>query len=440
MKNCTLKKELPCFSIEENQTIEFTGLLHSFRIMSFGVFLFVRTENYLIQCVVSKELVNSEELRKESFIKIKGLVVLANIKDNMVNPNYLEIKVSECVILHKSECENFPLEISKKEINPHLTNIFNYRQLTLRNLKLKSIFKIQSEVEMAFSNALVKLGFTKINSPKIVNTGAEGGSEVFSLKYFEETVYLAQSNQVYKQTMVPVFGKVFEVNPVYRAEKFNTSRHLNEYISLDIEMKLSNSFEELMEVEVFVLNEIFQTLKQNCQYEINLLELEIPSIENYLVLKFEEVHQIVLQEYGLNYTNENDLAPEEERLICEYAKNKFNTEFVFVTHYPTSKRPFYARSSKENPLETESFDLLFRGIEITTGGERIHELSLLKEKMNSLGMVQENFSEYLKIFEYGMPKHGGFGLGLERLVSKICNLENVKEASLFPRDRNRVTP
>ncbi len=440
MKNCTLKKELPCFSIEKNQHIEFTGLIHSFRIMSFGVFLFVRVENYLIQCVVPKEIINSEELRKESFVKITGLVVSANIKDIMVHPNFLEVKVSSFFMLNKSECELLPLEISKKEIESHLTNIFNYRQLTLRNLKLKSIFKIQSEVEMAFSNALVKLGFTKINSPKIVNTGAEGGSEVFSLKYFEETVYLAQSNQVYKQTMVPVFGKVFEVNPVYRAEKFNTSRHLNEYISLDVEMKLSHSFEELIELEVFVLNEIFQTLKQNCQYEINLLELNIPNIENYVVLKFEEVHQIVLQEYGQNYLEENDLAPEEERLICEYAKNKFNTEFVFVTHYPTSKRPFYAKSSEENPKETESFDLLFRGIEITTGGERIYEFSKLKEKMIQRGMQLEPFIEYLKIFEYGMPRHGGFGLGLERLVSKICNLENVKEASLFPRDRNRVIP
>ncbi len=308
MKNCTLKKELPCFSIEKNQHIEFTGLIHSFRIMSFGVFLFVRVENYLIQCVVPKESINSEELRKESFVKITGLVAASNIKDIMVHPNFLEVKVSAFSMLNKSECEILPLEISKKEIESHLTNIFNYRQLTLRNLKLKSIFKIQSEVEMAFSNALIKLGFTKINSPKIVNTGAEGGSEVFSLKYFEENAYLAQSNQVYKQTMVPAFGKVFEVNPVYRAEKFNTSRHLNEYISLDVEMKLSHSFEELIELEVFVLNEIFQTLKQNCQYEINLLELNIPNIENYVVLKFEEVHQIVLQEYGQNYLEENDLA------------------------------------------------------------------------------------------------------------------------------------
>lgn len=439
MKNYKLQK-LPLTQIEENQQIEITGLVHNFRVMSWGVFIFIRFENYLIQCIGSKETVNVEELRKESYIKLSGKVVLANIKDNMVNPNNLEIKISKLEVLNRSETESLPLEISKKEIETNLNNLFNYRQLSLRNMKQKSIFEIQSEVEMAFSNALVKLGFTKINSPKIVNIGAEGGSEVFKLKYFESEAFLAQSPQFYKQMMVPVFEKVFEVNPVFRAESFSTSRHINEYISLDVEMKLQNSFEELIQLEVFVLNEIFKTLEKNCQYEINLLGVELPKIENYVVLKFEEVHEIVLKEFGKNFLSENDLSPEEEKLICEYAKNKFNTEFVFVTHYPISKRPFYAKSSIENKTESLSFDLLFRGIEITTGGERIHNYSELKNKMNALNMEEEHFVEYLKAFEYGMPKHGGFGLGLERLVSKICSLENVKEASLFPRDRNRLLP
>lgn len=440
MKNYTIKNELPSITIEEGKEIEITGLLHNFRIMSWGVFIFIRCNNYLIQCIGNKKLFNTEELRKESFIKIKGIFVQANIKNAMINPNNMEIKLSEFSVLNSSEYEALPLEISKNEIKTNLNNLFNYRQLSLRNAKQKAIFTIQSEVEMAFSNALIKLGFTKINSPKIVNIGAEGGSEVFSLKYFEQNAFLTQSPQFYKQMMVPVFGQVFEVNPVFRAERFNSSRHVNEYISLDIEMQLSNSFEELIEVEVFVLNEIFNTLKNNCSHEINLLNIEMPNISNYIVLKFHEVHEIVFKEFGKNYIGENDLSPEEEKLICEYAKNKYNTEFVFVTHYPTSKRPFYAKSCNKNSEETVSFDLLFRGIEITTGGERIHEYKELKEKMESLNMETEFFTEYLETFKYGMPKHGGFGLGLERLVSKICNLENVKEASLFPRDRNRLKP
>jgi nondiscriminating aspartyl-tRNA synthetase len=440
MKNKTIKKQLPSIAIEEGAEANITGLLHNFRVMSWGVFIFIRYENYLIQCIGNKEIFNTEELRKESYVKLSGTFVSANIKNNMINPNNLEIKLTSFEVLNTSKYEILPLEISKKEVNTQLNNLFNHRQLSLRNMTQKSIFTISSHAEMAFSNSLVNLGFTKINSPKIVNIGAEGGSEVFSLKYFEQNAFLTQSPQFYKQMMIPVFGKVFEVNPVFRAEKFNSSRHVNEYISLDIEMCLENNFNELIETEAFILNEIFKSLKEHCAYEINLLNLELPNIENYLVLKFQEVHEIVLAEFGNNYLGENDLSPEEEKLICEYAKNKYNTEFVFVTHYPTSKRPFYTKCSEENPEETLSFDLLFRGIEITTGGERIHEYSKLKEKMNTLNMNEEELYEYLETFKYGMPKHGGFGLGLERLVSKIYNLENVKEASLFPRDRNRLKP
>ena len=240
--------------------------------------------------------------------------------------------------------------------------------------------------------------------------------------------------------MVGVFGRVFEEAPVFRAEKHDTSRHLNEYISLDIEMMLENGFMDLIQIETRLLKHIFEKLKEKCSNEIALLGIEIPTVDKIVTVEFDEVHEIVFKETGKDYRGEKDLAPEEETLIGEYAKKNWNTELVFVTHYPTVKRPFYTMDDSTKEGRTLSYDLLFRGMEITTGGQRLNVYEDYLEKMKAFGLTTELFEGYLQVFQYGMPPHGGFGLGLERLTSLLCGLSNVKEASLFPRDINRLEP
>jgi nondiscriminating aspartyl-tRNA synthetase len=367
-------------------------------------------------------------------------VKAAKIKDLAISPRDYELQIEEVTVLSEPSEYPHPLDISKKELKVNLDTNFDYRPLTLRHPQQRSIFKISACINASFGEALSELGFTQIVSPKLVFSGAEGGSNVFSLEYFGKKAYLAQSPQFYKQIMVGVFSKVYEKSTVFRAEKHNTSRHLNEYYSLDYEMQISESYEEIMHTLANVLDYIFGKLQTQCAHELALLEVELPSIKNYLVMKFDDVHETVFKEFGKDFRGDNDLSPEEERLICSYAKSNFNTEFVFVTHYPSDKRPFYTMDDPEDPSKTLSFDLLFRGLEITTGGQRLHKYEDYVAKMNRMGLSPKEFESYLQTFKYGMPTHGGCATGLERITALICNKSNVKEASLFPRDVDRLTP
>ncbi len=303
-----------------------------------------------------------------------------------------------------------------------------------------AIFRIASTIFNEFGDFLSGAGFTRICSPKIVFSGAEGGANIFKIGYFDRTAYLAQSPQFYKQMMVGPYGRVYEEAPVFRAEEHDTSRHLNEYISLDLEMQLENGFEDIIQTEVAVLRSIFARLAKDCAPELELLGVTVPALDKIVCVKFSEAKEIFFKETGRDLRGEPDLEPEEERGICEYARKNWGTDFVFVTHYPSSKRPFYALDDPENPAETLSFDLLFRGIEITTGGARMFRYEDYVKKMEARGMKVELFESYLQTFKYGMPPHGGLGMGLERLTAQICGLANVKEASLFPRDIKRLEP
>ncbi|OHD22029.1 MAG: aspartate--tRNA(Asn) ligase [Spirochaetes bacterium GWD1_27_9] len=430
------------FSSYEGKEIELTGMIQNLRILAWGGFLILRTANYIIQTVCDKNNVSFplETLTVEQTVKIKGLLQKATIKDKSIYPRDYEVQVREIEIISSPSVNPLPVDTTKKELNAGLDTKLDLRPLTLRHAKQRAIFKISSVIYNEFGNYLTKVGFTRICSPKIVFSGAEGGANIFKIDYFKRNAYLAQSPQFYKQMMVGVFGRVFEEAPVFRAEEHDTSRHLNEYISLDFEMMLQNGFEDLIVMETNVLRHIFDELKKQCQNEIELLEIELPSLEKIVCLKFSEVHEIVFNNFKKDFRSEKDLAPEEERLICEYAKKEWGTEFVFITHYPTEKRPFYAMSDSANPAETLSFDLLFRGIEITTGGQRLNKYEDYIAKMTKLGMNVDSFNSYLQAFKFGMPPHGGLGLGLERLTAQICKLSNVKEASLFPRDINRLEP
>jgi nondiscriminating aspartyl-tRNA synthetase len=430
------------FTEFEGKEIELRGMIQNLRILAWGGFLILRTSNYMVQTVIDKNKVTFplEELSVESTVVIKGILQKASIKDKSITPREFEVQITEITLITSPAVSPLPVDTTKKELNVELHTKFDLRPLTLRHAKQRSIFKIASVIYNEFGNYLSSIGFTRICSPKIVFSGAEGGANIFPIEYFNRTAYLAQSPQFYKQMMVGVFGRVFEEAPVFRAEKHDTSRHLNEYISLDFEMMLEKNFEEIMVTETSVLRSIFQKIKDTCQYEIELLEIDVPVFDKIVTVKFDEVHEIVFKNFKKDFRSENDLAPEEENLICEYAKKEWGTDFVFVTHYPTEKRPFYAMPDPEKPETTLSFDLLFRGIEITTGGQRLNKYEDYIKKMSGLGMKIEPFASYLQAFKFGMPLHGGLGLGLERLTAQICKLANVKEASLFPRDINRLEP
>ena len=376
----------------------------------------------------------------ESALKIKGIVKNSTIKDLSIYPRDIEIQVSNIEVLSTPSISQLPLDTTKKELSANLDTKFDLRPLSLRHPKQRAIFKIASVVYNEFGNFLTDNGFTRISSPKIVFSGAEGGANIFNIDYFNRKAFLAQSPQFYKQMMVGVFGRVFETGPVFRAEKHDTSRHLNEYISLDIEMSLNSGYEELMQIETAVLISIFNKIKTDCKNEVELLGIELPQINKIYAIKFKEIKEIIFNKYKKDYRNEKDLCPEEEALISKFIKEEYGSDFVFVTHYPTEKRPFYAMPDPENPDETRSFDLLYKGLEITTGGQRLNKFVEYETKMNQLGMNISLFESYLQAFKYGMPPHGGLGLGLERLVAQLCNLPNVKEASLFPRDINRLEP
>lgn len=395
-------------------------------------FLIIRDRTGLVQCIATNEFMEARSIKLETVVSIIGSVVKGN---NSYNPFEVQIKSMEIL---SQVTEELPIEINKKDLEVNLEVMLNNRVLSLRHEKKNAIFKVQNIIVEAFREFLKGEGFTEIFTPKIVAEGAEGGSEVFSVKYFEENAYLAQSPQFYKQMMVGAgFERVFEIGHAYRAEEHNTNRHLNEYVSMDIEMGFIDGFEDIMDMEEKLIGYILSNLNERGAKYIELLGASLPVIENKIPkIKFNDAINILNTIY--KKTLSGDLDPEGERLICSYVKEKYNSDFVFITHYPREKRPMYTMPSGEE--ETKSFDLLFRGIEITTGGQRIHNYNMLINNMLYKGLDPNNYEYYLNTFKYGIPPHGGLAIGLERLTAMILGLGNVREASLFPRDRTRLQP
>ncbi|WFR54863.1 aspartate--tRNA(Asn) ligase [Anaerocolumna sp. AGMB13025] len=416
--------------------VSITGSVYKIRSMSGFAFVILRMKRSLVQCVYSKEYTEFDinELKENSCIRLTGEV----IEDNRSKNGY-EIRIIDITLLSKPEDE-VPVVINNKEIAASLDTILDYRPITLRNEKERAVFKIQEGICIGARKFLQEQLFTEIHSPKIVYAGAEGGANIFKLDYFGKEAYLAQSPQFYKQMMVGVYDRVYEIGAVYRAEKHDTSRHLNEYMGLDFEMGYIESFSEIMAMETSMLYEIMNYLKENYAPEIELLKVNLPDIDEIPAIRFSEAKELVSSTYHREIKDMGDFEPEEERLLCEIVKKTTGSDFIFVTHYPTAKRPFYAMEDPENREFTLSFDLLFRGVEVTTGGQRIHDYKEQIEKMNNRNMNTEPFESYLMIHKYGMPPHGGLGMGLERFTMCLLNKSNVRETSLFPRDQNRLIP
>lgn len=409
------------------------GWVHQLRILGDLAFLLLRDRTGIVQVVLEGELARLD-LPLESSVSLTGTVTT-----DQRAPGGVEVRAKTLEILARAR-EPVPFELNKKALKAGLEVLLNHRTISLRHPRNRAIFKVQDEILYAFRQYLRFMDFTEIHTPKIVSTGIEGGTELFPVQYFEKRAYLAQSPQFYKQMMVGAgLERVYEVGPVFRAEEHNTSRHLNEYVSLDLEIGFIRDEEELMDLEESLLRFVFMHVADACQAELKLFGVQAPDPYRIPRLPLAEAQAILRQEYK-KASPPGNLDPEGERLLGEYVRKEYRSDFVFITHYPVKKRPFYAMPREDNPELTRSFDLLYNGLEVTTGGQRIHDYEQLVANMKRFGLDPANFQHYLEVFKFGMPPHGGFAIGLERLTARLLGLENVREASLFPRDRNRITP
>ena len=428
------------FAAKNGELVSVSGYVHRIREMTGFAFIILRTARELIQCVYAPEFSDyrlDAKLCEEACVKITGKVV--GSKDRDGNDRY-ELQIHDIKIL-SLPADTLPIVINKKQLdNIQLNTVLDLRPVSMRNPKERAIFKLQEGIARGFREFLTQNGFTEIRSPKINFAGAEGGTNVFKLDYFGKEVYLAQSPQLYKQALVGVFNRVFEIGPVFRAEHHDTSRHLNEYISMDFEMGFINGFEDIMNMETGALKYIMNLLKTDYAEEVALLKADIPEITEIPCMKFMDAKELIMTKFKYTPSDMKDFDPAEEEILGKYAKKELNSDFIFITHYPSKKRPFYTMDDPENPEYTLSFDLLFRGLEITSGGQRIHDYNEQVAKMKKCGMNPAAFETYLMLHKYGAPPHGGLGLGLERLTMHLLGFKNVREATMFPRDINRVSP
>lgn len=419
------------------QRVKVNGAVHAIRDMGNIAFVILRKREGLLQGVYEEGTAGFalRDVKEADTVEIEGI-----LEKNEKAPNGMEIRMEALRILSEPESEMMPLAISKWKLNTSLDAKLNYRSISLRNIRERAKFKIQEGITRAFRDFLYEQGFTEIHTPKIGAKSAEGGANLFRLEYFHRPAILQQSPQLYKQMMVGVYDRVFETAPVFRAEKHSTKRHLNEYTSLDFEMGYIDGFEELMAMETGLLQYMMELLGKKYARELEILDITLPDVRRIPAIRFDEAKQRAAEKYSRKMKNPFDLEPEEEVLIGQYAKEEWGSDFVFVTHYPSKKRPFYAMDDPEDTRFTLSFDLLYKGMEITTGGQRIHSYKALKEKIAARGMEEAGLTSYLDTFKHGMPPHGGLGIGLERLTMKLVGEDNVRETTLFPRDLSRLEP
>ncbi len=423
-------------SISDGDAVEIEGMIHRIRAMKSFAFFIIRTQRNLVQCVYEPGESGKPigEFNEEDSVRLKGTLV----KDDRSVLGF-EIHISDIEVL-SSPAENLPIVINKKKLDCNVDVKLDYRPVSMRNPHERAAIKIVDGIINAFRTFMHGEGFTEFVPPKIVSAGAEGGADMFEVDYFGEKALLNQSPQMYKQMMVGVFKKVFTVAPVFRAEKHSTSRHINEFEGLDLEMGFIESFEDIMAVEARFMKYMFEYLRNEYAPELKELNVELPEIKDIPQFKFMEIKEIIAKEYNREFRNPNDLDPEEERLIGEYVMDKYGSPLVFVTHYPSKKRPFYAMDDPENPKYTLSFDLLLNGAEVTTGGQRINDYQMQLDKINARGMDADEFRDFLMMHKYGMPPHGGLGIGLERLAMKLLGVDNIRTVTAFPRDLGRINP
>ncbi len=426
------------------ETVTLCGWVHIRRDHGKLIFLVLRDRSASIQLVVSPEneaaLVSAKDVRAEYALEVTGLVKTRPGKVDQSDPTGgVEIDVTALKVLSQP-AQELPIDISKQDLDLNLETLLTHRTLSLRNEKVQAIFKIYSEMLLAYSEALRQEDFLEIKTPKILSAATEGGANFFKIKYFDRDAFLAQSPQFYKQAAMSAFERVFEVGVVFRAEPSFTTRHVTEYTGLDAEMGFINGVEDVMAMLEKTMQHVFKHIGETCQKELALFGASVPEQVAIPRIKLSEAFEILKNEYNKVIPEGEDIDSEGERMIGEYAKKKYGSDLIFLTHYPTAVRAFYSLPSPENPKLSESYDLVFRGLEIASGAERVHEYQMLVDILKARGLDPEQFSDYLEIFKNGTPRHGGWGLGSERIIQKLLGLETIKEAILYPRDVKRLTP
>jgi nondiscriminating aspartyl-tRNA synthetase len=417
------------------------GWLHKKRLLGGLNFLLVRDRGGVVQVVV-EDAAEVEKLRGMQIGTVLEITGQANEEPRA--PGGAEIRQPK-ITVEVPVTDESPIEIDKPLSHKpdNLDTLFDNRVIGLRNLQEQAIFKVQAETEESIRQYLRGQDFIEFNSPKLLPGATEGGAEVFKLDYFGKEATLAQSAQFYKQIMVGVFERVFEINPTYRAEPSATTRHMTEFMTVDVEMGFV-AFPDLLNLLSNLINAAVDEVWKNCEAQLKLWDAKKPVLPaQFPTLTMAEIHEMYTKATGTSTVGEKDLRPDEERWICEHAAKELGSEAVFVTDWPASEAKFYHKVQEANPELAERFDLLFRGVEIATGSMREHRYDVLvKQLKDQTGGKPDDdgYKYFLMAFKYGMPPHGGFGMGLERLVEKIIGLANIKEATLFPRDINRLSP
>jgi len=427
-----------------SEKIELAGWVDAIRLHGKLIFIDLRDRSGIVQVVINKgdnPQVYSEakRLKPEHVVSLTGLVRErdAGFINSTIPTGTVEVEALSLTIL--SESQPLPFDMSGSELEVNLSTLLDYRSLTLRHKKVQSIFRLQETIVQTFRETMKRLDFTEFQAPTIVASATEGGSEVFPIRYYDYDAFLAQSPQLYKQIMVSIYERVFTVAHAYRAEPSVTTRHLSEYVGMDAEMGFIKDFSEVMDVVELLVKDIFLAIAEKHSNELKVFNTTVPVVSERIPrLKLKEAQQIIFERSGRDNRTEPDLEPEDEREICRWAKEEKGSELIFITHYPTSKRPFYTYPDPKDPEYTCSFDLLGRGVEWVTGGQRIHEYDWLAGNIEKRGLNRKDFETYLQAFRWGMPPEGGFCLGLERITQLVLGLGNVREASLFPRDMERV--
>lgn len=436
--NRILSSQLPQYL---DQRVTISGWLHKKRALGNLMFVVIRDRHGLTQVIVedAAEIQKLDGLYQGSILTITGTVVAEKRSQFGVELHKPVITVTVPVTTPS------PVEIDKPiDHRPEvLGNLFEWRVVNMRNMAEQGIWRIQAAVGDAMRSYLKSQDFVEFHSPKILAGSTEGGAEVFKLDYFGQLATLAQSGQFYKQMMVGAFERAFEFGGTYRAEPSMTSRHMTEFITVDVEMGFINGYEDVMAVINNMIVATCESVWQTHERELTALKAVRPVLkEKFPVVPMAQLHELCFKETGNDFRSEKDPNPFEERWICEYAAKNWGCEAVFITEFPASDMKFYHYRNDQNPAVTDRFDLIFRGVEIITGSRREHRYDKLIEQLKAFGGDPENpgFKYYLQAFRFGLPSHGGFGLGLERLTQKIIGLNNVKEACIFPRDTGRLVP
>jgi nondiscriminating aspartyl-tRNA synthetase len=422
------------------EKVTIAGWLHRLRDLNKFGFVILRDRTGLVQAVLTTDhLAQLKDLQVETVLRITGTVAKKQSKDP--NANEVEVQAETIEVLSPVR-DVLPVEINKTDIEAQLDTIIDNRVVTLRNLKQRAIFRVQAALARGYRSYMEKQGFTEIFFPVLAGAASEGGAEFFKVDYYGREATLTQSAQLYKQITMGIYEGVYGISYSFRAEKFATSRHLTEFNQLEFELGFVDDMEDIMKHAEGSIREMVAIIVGDCQNELQLLGVTLPPLgEKFPRIKLSEALKIYKQGTGIDETSEPDLSPAAEKwLSTVWGPKEHGCGFIFVTHYPEKKRPFYTMVDPEDPTSTLSFDLIGFGSEIISGGLRINRYDEQVERIKAKGLNPADFEDYLMMHKYGIPPEGGFGMGLERITQNVLGLENIKEARAFPRDVQRLRP